>query len=122
MAEEQPAPSRLASQENAPLVVNLHIVSPSVGVGNLRFPDLPATTTVRQLKAKIRESLESRPADDNQRLIHRGRLLTCETDTLQDVLGEDAVWFLLVPVISLRCESLICVRDRSERASNRRFT
>ncbi|KAK4114891.1 hypothetical protein N656DRAFT_727946 [Canariomyces notabilis] len=91
MAEEQPAPSRLASQENAPLVVNLHIVSPSVGVGNLRFPDLPATTTVRQLKAKIRESLESRPADDNQRLIHRGRLLACETDTLQDVLGEDAI-------------------------------
>ncbi|KAL2131328.1 hypothetical protein VTI74DRAFT_5252 [Chaetomium olivicolor] len=90
MAEEQPAASSSA-QEDGPLAVNLQIVSPSVGVGNLRFPGLPATTTVRQLKDRIRETLPSRPADDHQRLIHRGRLLARDTDTLQDVFGEETI-------------------------------
>ncbi|SPQ21275.1 943e2492-95c5-4913-b627-339a3e94c0c7 [Thermothielavioides terrestris] len=90
MAEERsgsaPPP---ASQSEAPLAVNLQILSPSAGVGSLRFPDLPASTTVRQLKDKIRESLPRRPPDDHQRLIHRGRLLARETDSLLDILGEE---------------------------------
>ena len=93
MADERPGSAPPASQGDAALVVNLQIVSPSVGVGNLRFPDLPATTTVQQLKEKIRESLAWRPADDHQRLIHRGRLLARATDTLQDVFGEESVSF-----------------------------
>lgn len=93
MADEQPSSSQSVSQEDGPLVVNLYIVSPSDGVGNLRFRALPATTTVRQLKEKIRAALASRPPDDHQRLIHRGRLLSRDTDTLQDVLGEEAVGF-----------------------------
>ncbi len=89
MAEEQ-APT----QEEAPLVVNLQVVSPSVGVNiPLNFPGLPPTTTIRELKAKIRESLPLRPIDDHQRLIHRGRLLSRETDTLQDVFGAETVRF-----------------------------
>ncbi|KAL2195067.1 hypothetical protein P885DRAFT_41126 [Corynascus similis CBS 632.67] len=91
MADEHAASSRPEPQENAPLAVNLHIVSPSAGVGNLRFPDIPATTTIRQLRERIRESLSSRPADDHQRLIHRGRLLARDTDTLQDIFGEEAI-------------------------------
>lgn len=90
MADERPSSAPPGSQQDAPLV-NLQIVSPSVGVGNLRFPDLPAATTVQQLKEKIRDSLQSRPADDHQRLIHRGRLLARDTDTLQQVFGEEAV-------------------------------
>ncbi|KAJ4302102.1 hypothetical protein N0V88_002238 [Collariella sp. IMI 366227] len=86
-----PSPSPQPAQGGGPLAVNLQIVSPSVGVGNLRFPDLPATTTVRQLKERIRETLPSRPADDHQRLIHRGRLLARDTDTLQDVFGEETI-------------------------------
>jgi hypothetical protein len=93
MADGRPSSAPPAPREGAPLLVNLQIVSPSVGVGNLRFADLPATTTVQQLKEKIRNSLSWRPADDHQRLIHRGRLLARDTDTLQDVFGEEAVGF-----------------------------
>ncbi|KAL2025161.1 hypothetical protein VTK56DRAFT_163 [Thermocarpiscus australiensis] len=92
MAEEQPGSSQAASRgEDAPQLVNLQIVSPTVGVGNLRFPDLPAATTLRQLREKIREALASRPPDDHQRLIYHGRLLTRNSDTLRDVLGEAAI-------------------------------
>lgn len=94
MADERTsASSAPAAPEDAPLLVNLQIVSPSAGVGSLRFPDLPAATTIRQLKEKIREVLASRPADEDQRLIHRGRLLARDTDTLRDVLGEESVGF-----------------------------
>ena len=74
------------------LVVNLQIVSPSVGVNRpLLFPDLPAATTIKQLKDKIRNALPVRPPDENQRLIHRGRALLRETDSLLDIFGADSV-------------------------------
>lgn len=73
------------------LTVNLQIVSPSVGVTRLLFTDLVSTTTIKQLKERIRQTLPLRPADDHQRLIHRGRALVRDTDTILDVLGEDAV-------------------------------
>lgn len=71
--------------------VNLQILSPSVGVNTLAFPGLAASTTIGQLKEKIRENLPLRPAADQQRLIHRGRLLARDNETLQDVFGEEAV-------------------------------
>lgn len=74
------------------LAVNLQILSPSVGVNRpLLFPDLPAVTTIKQLKDRIRQALPLRPADENQRLIHRGRALLRESDSLLDVFGADAV-------------------------------
>lgn len=74
------------------LVVNLQVVSPSVGVNRpLLFPDLPATTTIKRLKDKIRQTLPLRPADENQRLIHRGRALLRESDSLLDIFGSDAL-------------------------------
>ncbi|KAK0635708.1 hypothetical protein B0T17DRAFT_53448 [Bombardia bombarda] len=82
MADEQPTSS-------SPSAVNLQIVSPSVGVNTLSFPGLAAATTVRELKEKIRDVLPSRPAHDQQRLIHRGRLLARDSDTLQTVFGEE---------------------------------
>jgi hypothetical protein len=91
MTDDRPSSAPPAPQDDAPAAVNLQIVSPSAGVGSLRFPDTPATTTVQQLREKIRGSLASRPADDQQRLIHRGRLLARDTDTLKDVFGEEAV-------------------------------
>ena len=117
MADERPSSAPPGSQLDAPLV-NLQIVSPSVGVGNLRFPDLPAATTVQQLKEKIRDSLPSRPADDHQRLIHRGWLLARDTDTLQQVFGEEAV---SCPVVEWeRRQSADCVCGRSAPTTNRR--
>ncbi|KAL2268522.1 hypothetical protein VTJ83DRAFT_3368 [Remersonia thermophila] len=92
MAEDRPSSAPPGSQnDDAPLSVNLQIISPSAGVGNLRFPDLPATTTLQQLKHRIRESVASRPADEHQRLIHRGRMLARDTDTLLDIFGEEAI-------------------------------
>ncbi|EAA32234.2 hypothetical protein GE21DRAFT_7256 [Neurospora crassa] len=76
--------------EDAPLLVNIHFVSPSEGVpDDLDFQGLPAATTVGQLKDKIRDVLPMHPAHDEQRIIHQGRLLARESDTLLDVFGED---------------------------------
>ncbi|KAL7942970.1 hypothetical protein V8C42DRAFT_330932 [Trichoderma barbatum] len=73
-------------------VVNLQVVSPSVGVNRpLLFPGLPAATTIKQLKEKIRQTLPLRPSDENQRLIYRGRALLRDTDSLLDVFGADAL-------------------------------
>lgn len=70
----------------------LQVVSPSVGVtGPLSFPQLPTTTTVKQLKEKIRESLPMRPSLDHQRLIYRGRLLAREDETMSDIFGQEIV-------------------------------
>lgn len=75
-----------------PMSFNLVIVSPSAGVtGPLRFPHLPAATSVKELKAKIRDVLPSKPADDSQRLIHRGRMLASETETMMDIFGAETV-------------------------------
>ncbi|KAJ4013829.1 hypothetical protein NW752_005541 [Fusarium irregulare] len=72
--------------------INVQVLSPSNGVtGPLLFPGLAANTTVKQLKDKIRQSLPLRPADENQRLIHRGRAIVRESDTLLDIFGADAV-------------------------------
>lgn len=74
------------------LVVNLQVVSPSVGVTRpLLFPSTSASTTIKQLKEKIREALPLRPADEHQRLIHRGRALMRENDKLIDIFGAEAV-------------------------------
>ncbi|KAJ6444162.1 Ubiquitin family protein [Purpureocillium lavendulum] len=79
------------------LVVNLQVVSPSVGVNRpLLFPDLPAATTIKGLKDRIRLALPLRPADENQRLIHRGRALLRESDSLLDVFGADATIHLVI--------------------------
>lgn len=70
----------------------LQVVSPSVGVtGPLSFSQLPSGTTVKQLKEKIRESLPMRPSDDHQRLIHRGRLLAKENETMSEIFGQETV-------------------------------
>lgn len=70
----------------------LSIVSPSVEVASpLTFPQLLATTTVEELKAKIRDVLESKPADSAQRLIHRGRMLERGSQTMSEIFGQDNV-------------------------------
>jgi hypothetical protein len=75
--------------------INLQVLSPSVGVTRpLLFPSLAVSTTVKQLKDKIRQTLPLRPADENQRLIHRGRAIVRESDTLLDIFGADVVSFL----------------------------
>lgn len=93
-SKSQTAESTDPAASGAPdaLAVNLQIVSPSVGVNRpLLFPDLPAVTTIRQLKDKIRHALPLRPADENQRLIHRGRALLRESDSLLEIFGANTL-------------------------------
>ena len=85
------APTR-EDEQIEPLKFTLSIISPSVSVPSpLTFPQLLATTTVKDLKSKIRDVLPSKPADEHQRLIHRGRLLGREMETMEDVFGKDTV-------------------------------
>jgi hypothetical protein len=78
---------------------NLKVVSPSTGVnGPLSFPQLPIGTTVKQLKEKIREALPIRPSDDLQRLIHHGRLLAREDETMSEVFRQENVRTLRNPI------------------------
>lgn len=77
--EEQPEPSTFT----------LQIVSPNSSP--LSFPRLPVTTTIKQLKAKIRDALPSKPIDEHQRIIYRGRMLASETTTMMEVFGPEAV-------------------------------
>ncbi len=79
-------------ERSEPLNFTLQIISPSIGVtGPLSFPLLLATTTVKQLKAKIRDALPSKPVDESQRLIHRGRMLARETETMLEIFGQETV-------------------------------
>lgn len=59
--------------------------------GTIMFENLPATTTIGELKQKIHDHVATKPAVEHQRLIYRGRVMTRETDTLMDVFGRDTV-------------------------------
>lgn len=75
-----------------PAAFTLVIVSPSVGVaGPLTFSQLPASTTVKEVKTKIRDSIPLQPSDDSQRLIHRGRMLGRDDETMLEIFGQEAV-------------------------------
>ncbi|QSZ35183.1 hypothetical protein DSL72_008050 [Monilinia vaccinii-corymbosi] len=83
------APTADEKQESLP-TFTLSVVSPSVEVASpLTFPQLLATTTVEELKAKIRDVVESKPADSAQRLIHRGRMLERGSQTMLEVFGQE---------------------------------
>lgn len=85
------APTKDEEQPKLP-TFTLSIVSPSVEVASpLTFPQLLVTTTVQELKAKIREVVQSKPADSAQRLIHRGRMLERESQTMLEVFGQESV-------------------------------
>jgi hypothetical protein len=97
MSQSTDIPARAAASvqdEQTPeaLSFTLNLVSPSLGVPQpFTFPQLPAATTVKQLKAKIRDVLPSKPADESQRLIRGGHMLARETDTMLEVFGQETV-------------------------------
>lgn len=79
-------------ENQSPLEFTLVVISPSNGVnGPLHFHNVAATTTVKEVKAKIRDRVPSKPTDDGQRLIHHGRLLGRETETMLEVFGQESV-------------------------------
>lgn len=92
MAEDLPSSSSAPSQGDNSPTVNISIISPSLAVNApLNFTGLPASTTIGQLKEKIREALDAKPANEQQRLIHQGKLLSRESESLLDVFGEQKV-------------------------------
>ncbi|KAL2006576.1 hypothetical protein VTN00DRAFT_9244 [Thermoascus crustaceus] len=76
-----------ADSGQAPRTMVLHVLSPSLDAPNrLTFNDLPLTTTVAELKARISQSIPSRPSSDKQRLIYRGKPLVNDSAMLQNIL------------------------------------
>ncbi|TQS34697.1 hypothetical protein Golomagni_04908 [Golovinomyces magnicellulatus] len=80
----------------------LQILSPSVGIPQtLEFRELSVNLQVKDLKALIRDSLVCRPSENLQRLIHRGRMLTRETETMLEIFGDEVLSSSVVQVIHL---------------------
>ncbi|KAI8625192.1 hypothetical protein F5Y19DRAFT_489865 [Xylariaceae sp. FL1651] len=81
-----------ASTAAEPGLFTLQILSPSLGVPQpLLLENLPVSTTVRQLKERIRSTISTKPRHDAQRLIHRGRLLARDPETMLELFGEEAL-------------------------------
>lgn len=77
---------------SGPQTIVLHVLSPAVEVPKkLTFPAIPISTTVGELKLKIRDAVATKPAPERQRLIYRGKALTHEPTMLKDVFGQDTV-------------------------------
>ncbi|KAI9651472.1 MAG: hypothetical protein M1829_002801 [Trizodia sp. TS-e1964] len=71
-------------------LISLQILSPSNEVPSpLCFSELSISTTVGMLKARIKAAIPTSPDPTRQRLIHRGRMLGRDADTLLDVFGHD---------------------------------
>lgn len=78
--------------EPSPQKVLLHVLSPSTEVPNkLTFPDILASTTIRELKSKIQDAVPSRPDPARQRLIYWGKPITQEQLSLKDVFTQEVV-------------------------------
>jgi hypothetical protein len=77
-------------------VINLKILSPSTEVeGGIHLPDLPASTTIKELRQKIQDAAPSRPATERMRLIYRGRVVANDNDKLIDIFGVESVSLLV---------------------------
>ncbi|KAI0845546.1 hypothetical protein F5Y00DRAFT_246132 [Daldinia vernicosa] len=86
-----PPPANSPADSNSE-TFTLQILSPSVGIPQpLALQKLPIGTTVKQLKERIRDVVSTKPADQAQRLIHRGRLLARDNETMTDIFGQEAL-------------------------------
>jgi hypothetical protein len=71
--------------------IDLKILSPSAEAsGGLRFPNTPLSTTIAQLKSKIRDELPTHPPLERLRLIYLGRA-SRDSESLVEVLGRNVV-------------------------------
>ncbi|KAI1180839.1 hypothetical protein F4777DRAFT_174644 [Nemania sp. FL0916] len=81
------ASSASSATATEPEQITLQILSPSVNVPHPIILTVPVTTNVRQLKEKLRHSITTNPPNDAQRLIHRGRLLARDDETMLELFG-----------------------------------
>ncbi|KAI1205918.1 uncharacterized protein F4807DRAFT_246726 [Annulohypoxylon truncatum] len=90
MASEVAGAATTAGAE--PATFTLQIISPSIGIPQpFVVQGLPQDATVKQLKERIRNVVITRPPDEAQRLIHRGRLLGRDAETMIEVFGQEAL-------------------------------
>lgn len=74
------------------LAINLKVLSPSSEFeGGIHLRELPASTTVRELRLKIQDAVPSKPAPERMRLIYRGKVVANDAATLEAVFGADNV-------------------------------
>ncbi|KAH7081010.1 hypothetical protein FB567DRAFT_532275 [Paraphoma chrysanthemicola] len=72
--------------------IHLKVLSPSTEVeGGVTFADIPATTTIKELRSRIQDAVPSKPAPERMRLIYRGRVVANDADTLGHVFGADNI-------------------------------
>lgn len=70
----------------------VHVVSPSLEVaGKLTFSNVSVSTTITDIKKKIRDAVPTRPLPERQRLIWQGKPLSVDNVTLRDAIGHEAV-------------------------------
>jgi hypothetical protein len=87
--------------DDDPVPINLKVLSPSTDVkGDIYIPDIPASTTVKELRLRLQDEIEGRPATERMRLIYRGRVIAKETDKLVDVFGLENVSSIKVAELS----------------------
>ncbi|KAI5867183.1 hypothetical protein GGS23DRAFT_165061 [Durotheca rogersii] len=87
-----PSDPAISQAQSDSTTFKLQIISPSVGVPQpLVLHGLPFHLTVGQLKERIRNAIATKPADQAQRLIHRGRLLSRDNETMADVFSEESL-------------------------------
>ncbi|KAF2677676.1 hypothetical protein K458DRAFT_409512 [Lentithecium fluviatile CBS 122367] len=73
-------------------VINLKILSPSTEIeGGVFLPNLPASTTIKELRQKIQDAAPSKPATERMRLIYRGRVVANDDDKLVDIFGVESI-------------------------------
>ncbi|CAD0111840.1 unnamed protein product [Aureobasidium uvarum] len=72
--------------------LSLRILSPSAEVGDgLDMADVPIDTTIAALKAMLTDLIPSNPQPDRMRLIHFGRFLADDNETLAHLFGEAVI-------------------------------
>ncbi|KAI5306699.1 phosphatidylserine decarboxylase 1 [Ascosphaera pollenicola] len=79
------------SQQSSPTEeINVNIVSPSAGVpDSYLVTNIKLTTTVLDLKQRLKDELDGHPSPADQRLIYRGRPLFNDTETLKAIFHSD---------------------------------
>jgi hypothetical protein len=87
-------------EPNMAETLNLKILSPSTEVeGGIIFLDIPTSTTIKELRNRIQDAVQSKPAPDRMRLIYRGRVVANDGDTLGNVFGAESVRSLPLAII-----------------------
>ncbi|KAK7569678.1 hypothetical protein IWX49DRAFT_551292 [Phyllosticta citricarpa] len=71
--------------------IDVRVLSPiPEAEGGINFPSLPPSTTIRELKLKIRDALPSHPAPERMRIIYFGRVVQ-DSMTLGNVFHEETL-------------------------------